>query len=215
MAAYDPATNEWRRIADTPPGFDGDLLWTGEALLSPVTGSYSTSTGEFGPGQVMRYDLESDVWDPVAELTSDDVSLIAVPDADGAARLVLALAHDTGTPMILLDASGNAIGTMPAIPADAAEVGDRHTSGGVAVGDEVLFWIRSFESFESQEPPERWALNLATQTWRPLEADAGPPVYFDLTLVPEAGVLIGWSEVAEPDGPSTGIVYRPPTPAGD
>ena len=82
----------------------------------------------------------------------------------------------------------------------------------MAVGDEVLFWIRGLES---QEPPERWALDLATQTWRPLEADAAPPVYFDLTLVPEAGVLVGWSAVAEPDGPSTGIAYRPPTPTGE
>lgn len=212
MAAYDPAANEWRRLADAPPFFEFDLLWTGEAILTAVPGSYSTATGEFGPSQVMRYDLGSDAWQPVEELASDDVSLIAVPDADGAARVVLALAHDTGTPLVVLDPSGEAIGTVPAIPADAAKVGDRHASGGVGVGEEVLFWIRSFES---EGPPERWALNLETQTWRPLEADHAPPVYFDLQLVPEAGVLIGWSAVAEPDGPSTGIVYRPPTPVGD
>ena len=70
---------------------------------------------------MLRYDQQSDVWQPVAELTTDDASLIAVPDADGVVRSVLALPHETGEPMLLLDASGEAIGTMPAIPADAAD----------------------------------------------------------------------------------------------
>ena len=37
MAAYDPATDEWRQLADPPQGFDFNLLWTGEAILTTVT----------------------------------------------------------------------------------------------------------------------------------------------------------------------------------
>ena len=47
-----------------------------------------------------------------------------------------------------------------------------------------------------------------------MPSEAPPTV--GVTLAADAGVLIGWGPVPQDqDGPSTGIVYRPPTPAGE
>ena len=66
MAAYDPATDEWRQLADPPQGFNSfNLLWTGEAILTTVTGMDPT-TGDASNLQLVRYDPTSDTWQPVA-----------------------------------------------------------------------------------------------------------------------------------------------------
>ncbi len=60
MAAYDPATDQWRQLADPPQGFDSfNLLWTGEAILTTVTGMDPT-TGDASNLELVRYDPSSD-----------------------------------------------------------------------------------------------------------------------------------------------------------
>jgi hypothetical protein len=211
MAAYDPATDEWRELADVPNGTDFDLVWTGERLLTTVTG-YSSSTGEGTSTEVWSYDIGRDRWDRAAGLESVDVSLLPVMEADGSVRAVLALGHETGTSITVLDGSGNATGTLPAIPGDPATLGDMSASGAVWLGDEGVFWIRRLGS---EDEPEHWALSWSTRTWRSLRADEVPPLYYELTPVPGAGVLIGFSGVTPEDGGATsGVVYRPPSPPG-
>lgn len=211
MAAYDPETDEWRQLADVPQGTDFDLVWTGDALLTTVTG-YSTSTGEGTSTDVWTYDPGRDRWESAAGLESVDVSLLPVMEVDGSVRAVLAVGHETGAPITVLDRTGNATGTLPAIPGDAATLGEMSASGGVWLGEEGVFWIRPLEG---EGTPEHWALSWSTRTWRPLEDDEVPPMYFELTPVPGAGVLIGFSVTSEDNGVSTGIVYRPPSPPED
>ena len=212
MAAYDPATDEWRQLADVPEGTDFDLVWTGETLLTTVTG-YSRSTGEGTSTDVWSYDVGRDRWEPAAGLESVDVSLLPVMEVDGSVRAVLALGHETGAPITVLDRTGNATGTLPAIPGDPATLGDMSASSAVWLGDEGVFWIRPLGG---EGAPDHWALSWSSRTWRPLAADEVPPMYFELTPVPGAGVLVGFSVVASEDnGVSAGIVYRPPSPPED
>jgi len=208
MAAYDPVADEWRQLADVPDGTDFDLVWTGETLLTTVTG-YSRTTGEGTSTEVMSYDPSRDSWEPVGGLESVDVSLLAVLDGDGSVRAALALGHETGGPITVLDRTGRTTGTLPAIPGDPATLGDMSASGGVWVGEEGLFWIRPLTS---EDTPAHWALSWSTRTWRPLDPAEAPPLFFHLTPVPDAGVLIGFQVSSADGGVSSGVVYRPPTP---
>jgi hypothetical protein len=209
MAAYDPGADEWRQLADAPQGTDFDLAWTGEALLTTVT-SYSRTTGEGTGTEVWSYDLDRDRWERAAGLESVDVSLLPVFETSGEVRAVIALGHETGAPLIVLDRTGHATGTLPPIPGDVATLGDMSWSTGLWLGDEGVFSIRPLES---EEAPAHWALSWSTETWRPLDADEAPQIYFDLDPVPGAGVLIGFSEISTADGGvSSGVVYRPPGP---
>lgn len=214
MAAYDPTTDAWRELADPPAGVDFDLLWTGDAVLTTLS-PIDPSTGDPRRTDVARYDLASDDWQPVQELANDDVSLIPVIDADASVRSVLVLAHDAGAPIVVLDPTGTEIGTLPALPADPVKFGARHASGGVWAGDEALFYVRPLEATPAEDVTEKWALDLATQTWRELDAADAPPS-FGVSLVPELGVLIGWAPLPPAEtGPSAGVVYRPPAPPGE
>jgi hypothetical protein len=210
MASYDPETDVWRMLADVPEGTDFDLVWTGEALLTTVTG-YSTTTGAGTSTDVWSYDLDRDRWEPAAGLESVDVSLLPVLERDGSVRAVIALGHETGASITVLDRVGTATGTLPAIPGDAATLGEMSASGAVWLGDEGVFWIRPLEG---QGAPEHWALSWSTRTWRSLEADQAPPTLFELTPVPGAGAFIGMSAVtSEDEGATNAVVYRPPAPA--
>jgi hypothetical protein len=209
MAAYDPAVDEWRQLADLPEGTDFDLAWTGEALLTTVTG-YSRTTGEGTSTEVWSYDPDRDRWDSTAVLESADVGLVPVFDTSGEVRAVIAEGHEAGTRLTVLDRTGRATGTLPAIPVDAASFGDMTWSLALWLGEEGVFSTRPVGS---EETPAYWALSWSTETWRPLDADEAPPIYFDLEPVPGAGVLIGFSGIGSEDGGvSHGVVYRPPGP---
>ena len=126
---------------------------------------------------------------------------------------ILVLAHETGAPMDVLDRTGNEIGTLPGLPADPATFGDA-AARPVACGrvTEALFWIRPLES---QVPPralgpEPRDQDLAAARCRRGATDLG------VTLAADAGCPHRMGPGApDQDGPSTGIVYRPPTPAGE
>ena len=143
--------------------------------------------------------------------------LIAITDADGGVRAVMVEPATAGAPIGVLDLIGNEIGTLPGLPADPATFGDRSATGGVWAGEEGLFHIRAIDAQGTFGALEHWALNPTTQTWRPFDASAAPPA-FGAQLAAEAGVFIGWGPPSsDPDyvGPVTGIVYRPPTRAGE
>jgi hypothetical protein len=135
MAAYDPAAGEWRELADVPDGTDFDLVWTGEALLTTVTG-FSRTTGEGTSTAVWGYDPDLDEWESTAELDSVDMGLLPVFETSGEVRAVIALGHETGAPLTVLDRKGRATGTLPPIPGDAATLGDMSWSMGQWLGDE-------------------------------------------------------------------------------
>ena len=174
--------------------------------------------------QLVRYDPSSDTLAAGRELVSklDDrrlgvviPELIAVTDADGVVRAVLVGRRRPVRRWTCSTASGNEIGTLPGLPADPATFGDRSATGGVWAGEEVLFYIRAIEPRarsarralgpEPRDPDlaalrgERRATDLRRDSWRPTPASSsdGAP-----RLDPDY------------DGPVTGIVYRPPTPAG-
>ena len=123
-AAYSPETNKWRRLANAPGERPRNVVWTGETTLmtlrtvDPVPGS--------APGRysLVRYDPGTDAWQIVDDERSY-ASLVAVPDADGEVRSVLALPTGTGAPVAVLDRAGNAIGTLPGHPGDRATFGDQ------------------------------------------------------------------------------------------
>jgi hypothetical protein len=210
-AAYNPETDEWRRLADAPADLMGDTLWTGETILS-LAGVIPEATDE--PWSLLRYDLSADEWQIVDE-DAGYTSLIPVTDGDGEVRTVLALPTETGAPVAILDRAGDAIGTLPAFPGDRATFGDEIAANGFWMGEEALFWISRLGS--AQRAEDVWALNPSTQAWRQLDANevpASPPIEPNealstfgsgdsLELVPDAGVLVG-----------DGIVYRPPEPGG-
>ena len=212
-AAYDPETNEWRRLGD-PPGLpEGDTFWTGETILSMVR------MGPDEPLSLLRYDLSTDEWQIVDEDTNY-ADLVPVTGGNGEVRTVLALPTETGAPVAVLDRAGDAIGTLPGHPGDRVTpvtLGEEIVASGVWVGEEALFsiWSSTRGSYPGAETV--WTLNPSTRAWRQLDADEAPDwrrlepnealSSFGsgdlLTLVPDAGVLVG-----------DGIAYRPPTPDG-
>ena len=103
-AGYDPETDEWRRLADSPGPPEGDTFWTGETVLSMVRMD-PEATDE--PLSLLRYDLSNDEWQVVDEDASYS-SLIPVSDGEGQVRTVLALPTQTGAPVAVLDRVGNA-----------------------------------------------------------------------------------------------------------
>ncbi len=144
--------------------------------------------------------------------------LIAVTDADGVVRAVLVEPATAGAPIVVLDRTGNEIGTLPGLPADPATFGDRRATGGVWAGEEVLFHIRAVDAEGTfghtralgPEPhdPDLAAVRCERARHRPSACQ----------LATDPGVFIGWGPPSsDPDyaGPVTGIVYRPPTPVGE
>jgi hypothetical protein len=220
MAAFDPATGEWRPLSAPPPNvnwFPSAPLWTGEVLLTTMS-SVNQTTGNTDSTWLVRYDPEVDLWKGMGELTTDPnvfPELVPITDAEGGVRAVLAEPIGIGAPVVVFDRTGTKIGTLPAVPFDPAEEGGLSAATLWWAGEEVL---ASSTAFASPGTPgdvsEPWALDPATQVWRALEPDQLPPKGVDLALVTDAGVLIGWGPL-DPEQPasSTGLLYRPPTPA--
>lgn len=79
-AAYDPATDRWRRIADAPIGFvSAPAAVVGEDIYVSVAGSGRSG----GPATLLRYSIADNIWEEIAvpdgfALTSE---LASMPDA--------------------------------------------------------------------------------------------------------------------------------------
>jgi len=198
VAAYNPAADQWRRLADVPGIPWGEPIWNGETLVASIGSS------------LVRYDPGSDTWQTISAGVRY-LSLVAVTDTDGAVRSILALPDQTGAPVAVLDPAGNQIATLAGHPGDRAHFGDYiEVDAGVWLGQEALFWISGAEwDFSTDPPAEAWLLNPETGTWRPLDANVLPPVIV-LRPVTTAGIMIGWGG----DASTTGIAFRPPTPTG-
>ena len=195
-AAYNPATDEWRPLADLPrETATTQAVWTGATIL---TGG-------------LVYDLRTDTWN-IADDHASYTALVGLPDSDGVARTVIALPSDNGAPVAVLDSNGNSIGNLPGIPAARDAFGDRLSAVGVWAGDEALFWIHNGDNvFISGDPFEGWALNPATKTWRPLPGNDVMPTQLSNTraLVAAGDVVLAWAEAHV----FQGIAYRAPTTA--
>jgi hypothetical protein len=195
-AAYNPATDEWRPLADLPgENAPTHAVWTGTTIL----------TGD------LAYDVSTDTWN----ITGDDaryIAVVALPGSDGVARTVIALPAENGAPVAVLDSAGNSVGSLPGIPADRGALGDRLSGIGVWAGDEALFWIHNGANvFIPGDPLEGWALNPATKTWRPLPGtDLIPTLLSNAhALVATGDVVLAWEEAHI----FQGIAYRAPTSA--
>jgi hypothetical protein len=206
-AAYDPATDRWRALADLP-GRTDQAVWTGTTILATV--DLAVAGGD-QIESLARYDVGTDTWDIVDE--NSYTALVGLLDGDGAATTVLALPSDNGAPVAVLDHAGNSIGTLPGIPADPDTFGDRLSAVGVWAGEEALLWIHGGDTvFIDGDPFEGWALNPTTETWRPLPGnDLIPPQigYSSRALVAAGDVVIAWdgADVAR------GVAYRAPVTA--
>ncbi len=196
-AAYDPVTNQWRLLAPVPGSGpldpdDGAVIWTGTHILVPL--SQGAADDPSSSYILARYDLSTDTWSVDREV--DYRALVGVPDADGVARTVIAMPHHTGAPAVVLDSGGEPIGMLPGVPDGGdGDVAPTIRAHGVWVDDEAVFWITGEEEFtlfpSEGPPPEVWALNPATQTWRLVLED--DPTFRLLEKQFAAGdVLVGW-----------------------
>ena len=207
-AAYDPETDEWRALAET----NGDLtpyvspiiateptpqpVWTGTTVLTILDISDPANDGS--ARGLARYDLSTDTWHIDAD--RQYAGLVGVPDTDGVTRTVLAMPVEPGTPVDLLDAAGNPIGSLPAHPLDLG--GSITDANGLWLGEEAVFWIRGADWVVCIAEP--WALDPATGTWRPLPGDVSRSRPKGRSWVPVGDVLLA------SDG-AGGIAYRAPT----
>jgi hypothetical protein len=215
-AAYNPATDEWRPLADLPGETSTwQAVWTGTTILAPAT--LADAEGALTTPVLALYDLGSDTWDIVDDEASY-TALVGRPDRDGVARTVIALPVDTGAPITVLDSDGNSIGNLPGIPADG--FGEHLSAVGVWAGEEALFWIHDGDQvFIPGDPFEGWALNPATKTWRPLPGNHLIPAQIGYTpgaLVAAGDVVLAWgSKEGGADAPDVpfGVAYRAPTTA--
>lgn len=211
-AAYNPATDEWRPLADLPY-VSANAVWTGTSILTTV--GLVDAEGN-NTNALARYDLSTDTWDIVDDTLYTE--LVGVPDSDGVARTVIALPSDLGAPVAVLDGDGNSIGSLPSIPADRRRFHDERLAAvGVWAGEEALFWIRRGEEmFVQGEPFEGWALNPATETWRPLPGDHLIPTQLRVgngdVMVVAGDVVLAWEKSNAADS-DEGIAYRAPTTA--
>ena len=170
-------------------------MWTGTTII--VTADMD-SDGSAGDG----YDPSTDTWRALEGL-DEGMPPVVIPGRGGAAATVAILSGDSGTPGLLLDDRGNAIGELAGRPAELAGKCETNPElpvcmftnwDAVLVGGEVLY----------SNVGGSWAFDLEAQTWR------ATPGY--------SGVEAGYSGVAAGDlmfawGDGDGLVYRAATPA--
>jgi hypothetical protein len=72
-AAYNPGTNEWRRLPDAPTACLDHALWLGTALVA----GGNCESGD-GPSTVVRYDPRANIWTTLSELPTAVRSLADV-----------------------------------------------------------------------------------------------------------------------------------------
>ncbi len=201
VAAYSPAADEWRVLANVPSGGrPPQAVWTGTAILASLTMRDPDQTGD-RPSVLARYDLNTDTWHIDAQ-ARDDV-LVGVPDANGVWSTVIGLPFETGAPVVVFDGEGKPIGSLPAVPVDRGQFGDQVDADGIWVGGEALFWIRGAEwLFPSQGSAQAWALNPATGIWRRLPEGDLIDQLEGATVAAGDVLLSTWN---------TGVAFRVPT----
>ncbi len=204
--AYDPATDEWRRLADGPWGRDvgwvsgggTSAMWTGTTIIT------MTDTDPEDGILVNGYDPATDTWRALEQM--DTVTQpVVIPGQSGTAGNVAFLPLDPGSPVELIDDRGDPIGESAARPEELA--GTCYVSSNdegcmlttlraVSVGGEVLFWYSD----------NGWAFDPATQTWRLLPLDGRQPGWDGTEVIAAGDLLFAWG--ADRDG----LVYRAATP---
>lgn len=165
-AAYDPVTDSWRALADSPVWVradDGKVWWAGESIITANVG--------YGPenDRIARYDLAADSWTMVE--VGSSAAVVGVPGSDGRVSTFVSLPYETGAPVQLIDGSGDLIAELPAFPGDPEVFADQVAASGLWVGGEAVFEI--WNGGPDYQPEQIWALNPSTGTWRRL--DAGTP----------------------------------------
>jgi hypothetical protein len=207
--AYDPATDEWRRLADGPWG-RGTGWVSGGATSAVWTGTTIITMTDTDPADgililVNGYDPATDTW-RVLEQMDALTQPVVVPGQGSPAGNVAFLPLDPGSPVKLIDDRGDAIGELAARPMELA--GTCYVSSnddgcmlttlrGVSVGGEVLFWYSG----------NGWAFDPDTQTWRLLPLDGRQPGWDGTEVIAVGDLLFAWG----PD--RDGLVYRAETPA--
>jgi hypothetical protein len=203
-AAYDPSADRWRRIADAPTGL-APPVWTGEVILT-------MAPQEDGVSRLLRYDPRTDGGWQTVDDEVDHLTLVAVPDTGTGRAGVLAPSDVPGAPVVVLDAAGNAVGTVAGNPDQ--RFGLLLDATGTWAGDDALFWIRSARVLDPLQPAapaaeEAWSLDPEAQTWRTLPAGTAPPS--DHLLPVADDLFLAWGRLpSNPDGPSTAVAYRAP-----
>jgi hypothetical protein len=187
VAAYDPRSDSWRRLADrTVVGYP---IWTGDSI---VWDGYDALT---------RYDVATDNWNAVANPYS---AVVGVPGADGTIGNFVALPKETGAPTQILDHDLKPIGELPAFPGDPSRFGDTVGASATWVGEEAIFTIWAGEF--PHEPEEVWSLKPTMQSWGQLDSAVREP------LVVSGDVMLAWGEENGPTEVTFGVAYRSGTP---
>ena len=174
-AAYDPITNEWRTLADSPQSVyarRGNVWWTGDSIVAANVG---IGGGQTDPvtGRLARYDLAANRW-TVADIGFSS-AVVGVTDSDGRVRTFVNLPSETGAPTQLIDGTGKLLAELPAFPGDPDVFGELVGAYGLSVADEAIFEIWKVAEIGDDAPEQIWALNPGTRTWRRLDTDTKFP----------------------------------------
>jgi hypothetical protein len=204
-AAYNPSTNQWRRLAEPPGTALGpypQAVWIGGSILTILDapnfeiGQRVEANTSLSDTVLARYDLSSDTWRIVDDSTTA-IALLAIPDTEPAT--VAALRQSADTPVDVLDNTGEVIGQLAGRPITLP--GTVPLSTGVWVGDEALFWSGGTTG---------WAFNPTTEVWRTFPAgDLTPRV--DGVVLAAGDTLLAWGGYVL--GPTVtdagdGVIYR-------
>jgi hypothetical protein len=174
-AAYDPKTDEWRTLADSPISVyarPGNVWSTGDSIVAADVGIGGGATNP-APGRLARYDFAADRW-TVADI-GPAAAVVGVTGSDGRASTFIELPSEIGAPVRVIDGAGRPLADLPAFPGDSDVFGDLVEAHGLWVGDEAVFEIWKVAEIGVDAPQQIWALNPNTRTWRRLDADTQFP----------------------------------------
>lgn len=187
-AAYDPATDTWRELPDTPePVIDAQAWWTGDDLIV------------VGGGHTFALDPASDAWRRLGD--SPDVGSFAVPTDDGLAFVAYDQGPDDGTVDWLLDAQ---TGEWTALPQDP--FGESYDRSMAWDGEQLWLFSMAVENHghSAEGAPSRLAV-LDDGAWRVVDGQTPPVTYeqdmwwHDERLVVPVGAHGGRTRAYAPD----------------
>jgi hypothetical protein len=193
--AYDPTTDQWRRLAEGPWG--RGIRWANGSVSAVWTGTRIITLTERDPDDGMllnAYDPATDTWEALGQ--SDTVVQPVVIPGRGVALLPL----DLGVPVVLLDDRGNMVGELAGRPEELALTCQRAGENAclltslraLSVGGEMLFWYSD----------DGWAFDPETQVWRSEPLDGRQPGWDGTEVVAAGDLLFAWGAGKD------GLVYR-------